>query len=384
MKIIGLLFSAFLLSQIFLTPVHAAEYYYSSADSGEQAVEEHWDNLIEALPDDLRKEMEGFSFENLSGTVDVVREKTDIRYWLHFFLDHIMGILPEILTGMTPLLSLLLLIAAVQMVLPTNASPNLQKTFLTYASLVAALLLYRITYTVMDQTAVCLDRLCNIMNLITPIMETIYLSTGALTQGTVSTQAVMLFVTVAGNFSGHLLRPFISLIFTLSAVASICDEVKMSHLIGTLRKFLQRLIQLFTMFFSFMLTSQSILARSADSLGMRTARFALGSFIPVAGGTIAEALATLREGMSLIKNAAGIGGIFLILLLLLPDILSLFFYKFTLYLTATAADLLKLDRFSAMSNDIHGIMELLLAIVLFTGLMFLLVLILFTKAQVTA
>ncbi len=383
MKTIGLLFTILLLSHIFLLPIGAAEYYYSSLDSGEQAVTEHWDNLMKSLPDNLREEMDGFSLENFSETTDVVREKTDIRYWLSFFLDHFAGILPDILTGMLPFLSLILLISAVQMVLP-NTSPSLQKTFLTYASLVAALLLYRTTYAVMDQTAVCLERLCSIMNLITPVMETIYLSTGALTQGTVSTQAVMLFVTVAGNFSGNLLRPLISLIFTLSAVASICDEVKMSHLIGTLRKFLQRLIQLFTMFFSFMLASQSILARSADSLGMRTARFALGSFIPVAGGTIAEALATLREGMSLIKNVAGIGGILLILLLLLPDILSLFFYKFALYLTATAADLLKLDRFAAMSNDIHGIMELLLAVVLFTGLMFLLVLILFTKAQVTA
>ncbi len=345
---------------------------------------EKWDNLMDSLPQETRAEMEGISLSNLSETVDTIREKTDIRYWFRFFIEYIIGMFPKVLTRIAPFFALMILTAVVQMLLPSTASPNLQRTFLTYASLVTALFLYRTTYTVIDQTTTCLNRLCGIMNFITPVMEAIFLSTGALTQMTVSTQAVMLFVTVAGNFSGNILQPLVSLLFTLSAVSSVCDEVKMSHLVGSLRKFLQRLIQLFTMFFSFMLASQSILAKSADSLGMRTARFALGSFIPVAGGTIAEALSTLREGMSLMKSAAGIGGIFLIFLLLLPDILSLSLYKFLLYLTATAADLLKLDKFSAMANDIHGIVALLIAIVLFTGLMFLLVLILFTKAQVTA
>lgn len=362
---------------------NAAEYRYSSSDSGEAAAQENWDRLVESLPDNVKREIDGISLDDLSGTADAVSEKTDIRYWLGLVLDHLAGALPEMIAEIAPLLSLMIFTAAIQMLLPSSASPNLQKAFLTYAGLVTALMLYRTTYDVIDLTAVCLDRLCRIMNLMTPVMETVFLSTGSLTQMTVSAQAVMLFVTVAGNFNGYILRPLTSLLFTLSAVAAVCDEVKMSHLVGSLRKFIQRLIQLFTMFFSFMLGAQSILAKSADSLGMKTARFALGSFIPVAGGTIAEALSTIREGMSLIKNAAGIGGILVIVLLLLPDLLSLFIYKFTLYLTGTAADLLKLDKFSAMANEIHGIVELLTAIVLFTGLMFLLVLILFTKSQVT-
>ncbi len=382
MKIIGCLLSILFVFCLLL-PVNAAEYHYSSEDSGESAVRKQWDNLMDSIPEELRTEMDGFSISDLSETTATIREKTDIRYWLTFFVDHIAGTLPDILAGFAPLLSLMILTAAVYRILPSTASPGLQKAFLTNTSLASALFLYRTTYIVIDRTAVCLNRLCSIMNFMTPVMEAVFLSTGALTQMTVSTQAVMLFVTVAGNFSGNILRPLTNLLFTLSAVASVCDEVKMSHLIGSLRKFLQRMIQLFTMFFSFMLAAQSILAKSADSLGMRTARFALGSFIPIAGGTIAEALSTLREGMALIKNTAGIGGILLILLLLLPDILSLSLYKFTLYLAATGADLLKLDKFSAMANDIHSIIELLIAILLFTGLMFLLLLILFTRAQVT-
>ena len=361
----------------------AAEYHYHSADSGISAVQKNWDQLMETLPETVQKELQGISFSNLQDTADLLAQKTDIRYWINLFLGYIREALTDIPSKIIPLFSIMILTAAVQILLPAIAGAGLQKTVLTYSGLVMTLVLYRQTYDILTITQTCLERLCQMMNLITPVMEAVYLSVGSLTQRAVSTQAVALFVTAAGNFNVYLLTPLTNLLFTLSAVSSVCDEVKMPPLIGTLRKLIMRLIQIFTMFFSFMLGSQTILAKSADSLGMKTAKFFLGSFVPVAGSTLAEALSTLREGMSLIKNAAGIGGILVIILLLLPDILQLTVYKFTLYLAATGGDLLKLDKFSSLSHEIHGIIELLTAIVLYTALLFVLLLILFTKAQVT-
>lgn len=361
----------------------AAEYHYSSSDSGVEAVQENWENLMTALPEDVRRELEGISFRSLSDTADTLSQKTDIRYWLKFLLAQFGFSLREMSSKIPLLFALMLFMAAVQNLLP-SVSGNMQKTFNTYTGLVSALILYHQTFDLLAVVRTGLDRLCRIMNFITPVMEAVYLSSGALTQRAVSAQAVVLFVTAAGNFTGYFLTPMTQLLFTFSAAASVCDEAKLTPLVGSLRKFIMRLIQLFTMFFSFMLASQSILAKSADSLGMKTARFALGSFIPIAGGTLAEALSTLREGMSLIKSTAGVGGILVIFLLVLPDILQLGINKFFLSLIGTGAELLKLDKFAALIREIHGIIELLLAIVLFTALLFVLILILFIKAQVNA
>ena len=373
-----------LLLLLLTVPSGAAEYRYHSSAGDETAVREHWDRLMEALPEDVRAEVSGISPDDLAGTADALTQKTDIRYWLNLLLKYLSGAFAETTAIIAPLFSLMIFIAAVQVFLPAGISAGLQNAFLTYTGLVTALLLYRQTCGILTLTQTSLNRLCTIMNLMTPVMETILLAGGQLTQRAVSSQAVMLFVTAAGNFTGYLLAPLTNLLFTFSAVSSVCGEVKLSHLAGSLRKFIMRLIQLFTMYFSFMLGTQSILAKSADSLGMKTARFALGSFVPIAGGTIAEALSTIREGMSLVRSAAGIGGILVIVLLLLPDILRLSVYKFILYLTGTAAELLKLEKFSALANEIHGIIELLTAVVLFTALMFVLILILFTKLQVNA
>ena len=143
-----------------------------------------------------------------------------------------------------------------------------------------------------------------------------------------------------------------------------------------------RLWQFGTLLFSFLLSVQSILAKSADSLAAKTARFAIGSFIPVAGGVIAEAFSTLKEGISVLRNAAGIGGIIVILLILIPGILPLILYKCTLSLAETAADVMNLGTMRGLLGEVHGITDMLFAFVLYTSLMFVLVIVIFTKAQV--
>lgn len=58
-----------------------------------------------------------------------------------------------------------------------------------------------------------------------------------------------------------------------------------------------------------------------DSVGMKTAKFAIGSIIPVVGGFLAESMETVISGAHLIKNAVGTAGIIsLITICALPAI----------------------------------------------------------------
>lgn len=383
MKRILLYFGISMLIVLSAITVNAEEYRFSYSDMGEEAIHKRWDDLISSLPENVRSELDGLSPTEPSGAVNVLRQKTDIRYWLTLVLRTIKSSVVKLFPEVAPIFSLMIIMSALQILSPQGTSVGVRQAFLTYSGLVSAKMLYTQTYSVLLLTQAGLERLCGMMNLMTPVMEAILLSAGSLTQKSIMTQATTLFVTVAGNFTGSLLAPMTNMLFTVATVSSICDEVNFSRFIVSLRKLINRLVQLFTVFFSFMLATQSVLARSADSLGMRTARFVLGSFIPVAGSTIAEALSTLRQGMSLVKNTAGIGGILLIVILLLPDIIQLAVYRSTLGITGTAAELLKLDRFSVLVDQIHGVIELLMALYLFTALMFLFFLILFTMIQVT-
>ena len=276
---------------------------------------------------------------------------------------------------------MMLFMAAVELSIQNAATPNLQKSFLTCASLASAVMIFDMTSRIMENTAEHLTRLCSVMNLLTPVMEVLYLAGGNLTEKAVTTEAVMLGVTLIGNFTGQFLAPLTNLLFTLSCLGGVCADVKITGFTNGLRKFIMRLWQYGTLIFSFLLSVQSILAKSADSLAAKTARFAIGSFIPVAGGVIAEAFSTLKEGVGVLRSAAGIGGIAVILLLLIPGIVPLILYKISLGIAENTADALSLGRMKSMLSDVHGIVDMLFAFVLYTSLMFVLAMMIFTKSQ---
>jgi len=357
---------------------YAAEYTYEKNASADEILTGGWQDLMEFLPEDIREEISGL--DPVSG--EGIENRIGFRYWGQKILQGSLKILDEHLPGILPLFSMMLFMAAVELSMDKWNESGMRDAFRMLSNLASSVMLFGMTEKLIAGTEVYLDRICGIMNLLVPVMEGIYLAGGNLTQKAVTTEAVMIAVTLVGNFTGHLLVPLTHLLFTLSCLGSVCTEVKLSGFTSGLRKFIMRLWQFGTLLFSFLLSVQSILAKSADSLAAKTARFAIGTFIPVAGGAIAEAFSTLKEGINVLRNAAGIGGIIVILLLLIPGILPLILHKCTLSLAETAADGMNLGSMRGILAEIHGITDMLFAFVLYTSLMFILVLVLFIKAQV--
>lgn len=370
--------TAICIAMILSAPVQADEITYEKSPSADLVLEENWKDVLDFLPEDIREEAADLNPAEGEGLDD----KIGFRYWIERILSSAGEILDGFLPSMLPLFSMLLVISAVEMSIEITPESGLRKPFRLLTTLASSVLLFGITERIMTGAAAYLDRICGVMNLLTPVMEGLYLAEGNLTQKAVTTEAVMLAVTLVGNFSGKLLAPLTNLLFTLSCMSGVCSDVKIGGFTGGLRKTIMRLWQFGTLLFSFLLSVQTILAKSADSLAAKTARFAIGSFIPMAGGVIAEAFSTLKEGISVLKNAAGIGGIIVLLLIMVPGILPLILYKCALSIAETAAEMLNLGEMRGMIANIHGITDMLFAFVLYTSLMFMLVIIIFTKAQV--
>jgi stage III sporulation protein AE len=90
------------------------------------------------------------------------------------------------------------------------------------------------------------------------------------------------------------------------------------------------------------ITIRSIAAKSLDLVTMKTAKFAVDSFIPVVGKTLSDAISTVAGYTVLLKNAiSSIGLIVVIVIMLLPIIKILimaFIYKLTAALIEPISD----------------------------------------------
>ena len=366
-----------LLAALLAFAAGAEEYTYHSDELGESAALNGWDRLTESLPDGLR---EDFGDYDLLSAADSVREKTDIKYWLRIAWDVLRSAAREALPDIKLLVSVIILTAGAKAVLP-DMSAGVSEAFLTLARTAAAVVLMTSTYRALEGAQQYLSEICSLMNLLTPVMDVLYLAEGALTEAAVSTGGVMLAVTVIGNINTAVMAPVTSVLFTLSAVTSVCGDVSLGGFTSSVRKLLLRMWQILTLVFSFMIGTQSVIARSADTLASRTARFAIGSMIPVAGGIIAEAYNTLKEGVAYLRTASGIGGIILIILILARGAIPLIVYKAAFGITSYGAGMLRLETTSKLLDEIKGVIDLMLAIVLYTSMMFVFALVLFAKSR---
>ncbi len=362
--------------------ISAAEYSFTPDDIENIMAGESWEDMLSSLPDEMRDELAGIEpSSDAAGTVEAVREKSRFSYWLGKVWEAVRSAVPDTVTSVVPLFSVVMFMAATKGSVSAVASPALEGAFFSLMRLTGAISVFGLADLAVNFTSAYLTRICGIMNLLTPIMEAVCIASGSVTEGSVMSASMMLFVTVIGNINTHLLAPLASVLFTLSAVSMVCSEAKLGGLVGGVRKLIMRIWQISSMFFSLMLGAQSIIAQSADSLGTRSLKFAISSFVPMAGGMIVEAFGTLRSGLSFVRGASGIGGIIIIILLLISGIVPIFLIKLSVSLAASVSNMIGLVEMTGMLEEIRGIIELLEGIVLYTSIMFLLALILFTKSQ---
>ena len=362
--------------------VSAEEYTFSLDEMDGDMFSGEWKDMLDNLPEDVRDELKGYDPSDVGGVTDAVREKSGAAFWLGKVWAAVRGALPSVMTAIVPIFSTVIVMSATKGSVGAIAPAGLSEAYMSVVKLVGVISVFTLTSAALSLANAYLTRICGIMNALAPIMEGVYLASGSLTEMSVSSQALMLFVTVIGYINAHVLTPIVSAMATLSAVSAVCSEAKLSGFIAGAGRLLMRLWQIISIFFSFMLASQSLIAQSADSLGGRAVKFVLGSFIPVAGGMIAEAYQTLNGGLSFIRSATGIGGIIVILLVLVSGIVPIYLYKVATSLGEVTSEMLGLSEISSLMGEIRGLVEFLLAIVLYTSLIFVLALIIFAKSRV--
>ncbi len=122
------------------------------------------------------------------------------------------------------------------------------------------------------------------------------------------------------------------------------------------------------------LSCQTLLARSADSLGVRAVKFALSGAVPVIGGAVSEAVNTVSAGFSLAGSTVGVLGIGAVLWQLVPVLVRVFLLRFAFSASAFVAELVGADTERDILVELGGITGFLCAVLVAESLLYVLVL----------
>lgn len=344
--------SAALLLYFMCQSVHGEEiYYFSGEDISSSAAEEGYDSLLRMLPDELRSRVE---------------EDGASAYSFEYFMDEILSSLKSAAAPAMKTLSLLLGIIILSCsfnIFAKNIGSGGTEGILSMCyTLCATLAVWEIQKEIFDIVSNLLDILNSTMLAIVPVMETVYITSGNIGTAAVSSTGINLMITLAEGMFSKVLAPGTYICFFLGVFAAVTKNGGAAFMAKTVKGFICGALMASMTLMSFVLALQSSAAVASDSFAQRTIRYAIGSYLPIVGGSVSESFSVIASGMGVIKQMSGIGGIAVLLIAFIPPFALLLINRLSFGAASAAAEMLGADREKELLKECGGICTLMIAV----------------------
>ena len=359
---------AFLLS----TPLSAQE--QAQSDVIKDAEEELLGSFLDALPDSVK------------GTLPEGEEKSAIAEAVGF--RHIFALLADSLSGaakenrgtLLKLLGGVLSFVAAALLGGFLGKSRFADIFFSAA---LSLFLYSLLLPSFERVFTFLSELSAFSAAVAPLYTTVYTSFGALTTGALASGGFAVFIGMLESLVLGILSPLLKVLLALVLFSSFGGTPLLSQIEKRLRAAYVWILSLLGVLLGASLAAEKGLAAAADTVSSRTVKFAVGSSIPLVGGSVSAMLGTLEASLSLVKSTFGAGSLLVVLSLLLPVLAELFLLRLALSLGSLTADGLGVTPIGAVCDRFRAILDLLLAAAAITSAMFLILVGILSKGALT-
>lgn len=174
---------------------------------------------------------------------------------------------------------------------------------------------------------------------------------------------------VVVQLADRLLIPLARVMLCCSAVGGI-GEVNLSGIVSAVKKGANWLLGGLMTLFLGLLGLQTSIAGASDSVGLRTAKYVVGSFVPVVGTSISEALSAVSGSLSLLKTGIGVYAVAALAVMLLPPLIKSVVWRIVLEVAAGCCDIFDLSQQATLLRSVSGALGIMLAVLLCCGVMF--------------
>ncbi len=167
------------------------------------------------------------------------------------------------------------------------------------------------------------------------------------------------------NFADKIFLPIISSMLAFAVLSSFSTEEYKNKIIQNIRKLLITVLSFASTLFTGILTTKSILASSSDSVAARGIKFISGTFIPVVGGNVGDAISSVFSSFVLMKNTIGVFIIVVILVINIPIIVEMLIWYFVLQFCSIISSLFGVPYITEIFDNMSSIISLLNIIMFF-------------------
>lgn len=203
-----------------------------------------------------------------------------------------------------------------------------------------------------------------------PIFAGVLIASGKVTSSAFFTSSMMLFSNVINNFSAFIITPFVSIYLCLGITSAISENNGIHQLTKGIKTLINWVLGFVLTIFGGVLSIQSIIGKGADNMAVKTSRFFIGSFVPVVGNALSEALTTVTAGIGLLKSTMCGWCMLVIFIMILPIIIELFLYRMVMMILSSVSKMMNVESVSKIFDVSLSAASFIIGIIILIALMY--------------
>lgn len=321
------------------------------------------DSLSQALDDTVQ---DFFSSSGIDPSdYNWVNKLTDKNVLLHIFEFITSGIKKPIRTGVAVIGVILITAALISFGGDTRTPAAIYASALAVTAIIAGDIWQSVSAAV-NATKGCGSFMLSFV----PIFASVVALSGK-TVTAASMSSLLLFASEAVSFvSSFVILPLMGGYLALSISTGVSPLLNNSGIVESVKKISMWALSLLGTLFVGILSIQTAVNSASDSVALRTAKFILGTSVPVAGSALSEAVATVSASMGLLRSSIGIYGVVALAALLLPVLIELVMWRCVLFFISALSELFSLSKITSILKAVDSMLSVLLGVILLIGAMF--------------
>lgn len=163
-----------------------------------------------------------------------------------------------------------------------------------------------------------------------------------------------------------LVVPVMNIFLSLSVTSSLSPGLRFNSICDSVYKVAKWILTLVTSVFVTVMSVQTVITSSMDNVSRRTLRFAVGSFVPVVGNVLSEAIASFSGSLALLRSGAGVFIIIAAAFLIIPVLAECVIWQLSLFILSSFSEILGLSQASGLFRSVSKSAGMLTALLLCT------------------
>lgn len=169
---------------------------------------------------------------------------------------------------------------------------------------------------------------------------------------------------VFSAFFSAVLFPLSSCVMGISIAGAADPALKMNNIAELAKKLVNWCLGFLMAIFTGLVSVQGLIAASADSASMKAVKFTVSSSVPIIGGSLSEALGTVKASLSLVKTTTGGFGIFASAAVMLPVFISAALYRLALMICSALSEVFGTSALTCVLKSGESVLAAIMAMMI--------------------